>query len=133
MADHQSTFHYYAFNDSRITKFDTTGRTAKDLTGKYLMEVPKNQCFAGIYYNSRILQASLVFNYKGPQWSDDENTQQTPGYSTFDMKIGKTFFNQLTASLVVQDIFNTRYYDSKGNISPGRFFMLNLSFRFSKS
>lgn len=123
----------YAYNDSRIVAFDTTGRVAKDLNGKYLMEVPKNQVFAGIYYNSHILQASLVFNYKGPQWTDDENTQETAGYSTFDLKIGKTFFKAITAALIVQDIFDNRYLDSKGNISPGRFFMLNLSYRFIKS
>jgi iron complex outermembrane recepter protein len=123
----------YAYNDSRITKFDTTGRVAKDLTGKFLMEVPVNQAFSGLFYNSRLLSATVVFNYKGAQWSDDENTQKTPAYSTFDIKIGKTFINHLTASLVVQDIFNTRYYDSKGNISPGRFFMLNLSYHFIKS
>jgi len=123
----------YAYNDSRIVAFDTTGRIAKDLTGKYLMEVPKNQAFAGIYYNSHILQASLVFNYKGAQWTDDENTRKTDGYSTFDLKVGKTFFRALTTSLIVQDIFNIRYIDSKGNISPGRFFMLNLSYQFIKS
>ena len=123
----------YAFNDSRITEFDTTGYESKDLTGKFLMEVPLNQAFAGIFYSGEILSASLVFNYKDSQWSDDENTQKTPAYSTFDMKIGKTFLNHLTASLVIQDVFNTRYYDSKGNISPGRFFMLNLSYRFMKS
>jgi iron complex outermembrane receptor protein len=121
----------YAFNDSRITEFDTVGKGAKDLSGKYLMEVPKNQAFAGIYYSSRILQASLVFNYHGAQYSDDENTLLTPDYNTFDMKIGKTFFHKLTASLVIQDIFDTPYYDSKGNISPGRFIMFNLSYSFT--
>jgi outer membrane receptor protein involved in Fe transport len=122
----------YAFNDSRITAFDTTGWEAKDLTGKFLMEVAKHQAFAGIYYSSKILQASLVFNYKGPQYSDDENTQQTPGYNIFDLRIGRTFFNKLSASLIIQDIFDTRYYDSKGNISPGRFLMLNLSYQITK-
>jgi len=122
----------YAFNDSRITKFDTSGHVAKDLSGKYLMEVPRNQAFAGIYYSSRIMLASLTFNYKSSVWNDDENTLQTPGYSTFDMKVGKTFFKQLTVNLVIQDIFNTRYYDSKGNISPGRFFMLNVAYSLTK-
>jgi outer membrane receptor protein involved in Fe transport len=121
----------YAFNDSRITDFDTTGTEAKDLEGNFLMEVPMHQAFAGLYYSSRILQASLVFNYKDAQWSDDENTLQTPAYSTFDIRVGKTFFEHLNASVIIQDLFNTRYYDSKGNISPGRFFMLNLSYRFA--
>jgi iron complex outermembrane recepter protein len=123
----------YAFNDSRIAEFDTTGYESKDLTGKFLMEVPMNQAFAGLFYSGKIFSASLVFNYKDAQWSDDENTQKTPAYSTFDMKIGKTFINYLTASLVIQDVFNNRYFDAKGNISPGRFFMLNLSYRFMKS
>lgn len=123
----------YAFNDSRITAFDTTGRTGKDLTGKFLMEVPMNQAFAGLYYSSNILQASLVFNYHGYQWSDDENTQKTPGYSTFDFKVSKNFLRTFNASLVVQDIFDVRYYDSKGEISPGRFFMLSLAWRFKTS
>ena len=121
----------YAYNNSQITKFDTVGKAAKDLTGKYLMEVPFNQVFAGVYYSSRILQASLIFNARGAQWSDDENTTKTPGYNIFDLKVGKTFFNKLNVSVVIQDIFNTRYYDSKGDISPGRFFMLNLSYRFA--
>jgi iron complex outermembrane receptor protein len=121
----------YAWNDSRITGFDTTGRAAKDLTGKFLMEVPVNQVFAGIYYKRNTFHSSLVFNYKSAQWSDDENTQQTPGYSTFDFKIGKIFLKSFNVNLVIQDIFDTPYYDSKGNISPGRFFMLNLSYDFS--
>jgi len=122
----------YAYNDSRITEFETTAGEDKDLTGKFLMEVPENQAFAGLYYSSRILQASVIFNYKGPMWSDDENTQQTPAYSIFDLRIGRTFFNKISASLIMQDIFNARYYDSKGNISPGRFIMLNLSYQFIK-
>jgi iron complex outermembrane receptor protein len=121
----------YAFNDSRVTAFDTTGKQAKDLTGTFLVEVPRNQAYGGIYYNSNILQASVVVNYKSSQWNDDENTLKTPGYTIFDLKVGKVLFHQLSVNLVVQDVFNTRYYDSKGNISPGRFFMLNLSYRFN--
>jgi outer membrane receptor protein involved in Fe transport len=121
----------YAFNNSIIKEFDTTGHPGKDISGNFIVEVPKNQCFAGLYYRDRTFQSSLIFNIKGPQWSDDENTLQTPGYHTFDFKIGKSFFNNIFANLVVQDIFDTRYYDSKGNISPGRFFMLSLSYRFN--
>lgn len=123
----------YAFNDSRITAFDTVGKQAKDLTGKYLVEVPRNQAYTGIYYNSRILQASLVYNYKGPVWNDDENTLQTAGYGIFDVKVGKLFFQTLNINFIIQDIFNTQYLDSKGNFSPGRFFILNVSYKFTHS
>jgi iron complex outermembrane receptor protein len=131
ITDRLSATANYAWNYSRIESFDTTGHPGKDITGNYIVEVPKNQCFAGIYYRDRSFQSSLIFNIKGPQWSDDENSFQTPGYHTFDFKIGKSFFDHLIANLVIQDIFDTRYYDSKGNVSPGRFFMLSLACRFN--
>lgn len=121
----------YAFNNSKIRSFDTTKRIAKDLTGKFLMEVPVHQFFAGVFYNSSLLQSSIVYSYNGSQWNDDENTLKASSYNTFDFKIGKSF-KAFSANLIIQDLFNTRYYDSKGNISPGRFFMLNLSYHFKK-
>ena len=117
----------YAYNDSRITNFDTTGRVAKDLTGKFLMEVPENQFSAGLFHHSKIIDGSIVYNYKDSQWIDDENTQKSPSYSTVDVKAGKVF-NKFNISLTIQDIFNSRYLDSKGYISPGRFFMLSFSY-----
>ena len=97
------------------------------------MEVPRNQGSAGIFWNNRIVQASLTCNYRDYQWSDDENTLKTPGYIIFDLKLGHTFFRQVNVNCIIQDIFNTRFLDSKGDLSPGRFFMLNLAYRFSKS
>ena len=122
----------YAFNDSRITKYNSPNDD-KDLSGKFIMEVPRNQFSSGLFWNNRYVQISLTYTYRDFQWSDDENTQKTPGYSLFDLKLGHTFFRNLNVSCVIQDIFNARFYDSKGNLSPGRFFMLNLGYRFTKS
>ena len=122
----------YAFNDSRISEFSSPNDD-KDLSGKFIMEVPRNQGSAGIFWNNRIVQASLTCNYRDYQWSDDENTLKTPGYIIFDLKLGHTFFRQVNVNCIIQDIFNTRFLDSKGDLSPGRFFMLNLAYRFSKS
>jgi iron complex outermembrane receptor protein len=119
----------YAFNDSRITSFNSPVDN-KDLTGKYIVEVPRNQAFAGIWWNNPIVQVTLTFNYKDFQWNDDENTVQTGPSNTFDLRLGHTFAEQFTVSATMQDIFNTRYYDSKGNLSPGRFIMLNLAYGF---
>ncbi|HLN54236.1 MAG TPA: TonB-dependent receptor [Lentimicrobium sp.] len=121
----------YAYNDSRITDFDTTGWIAKNLSGKFLMEVPENQFFAGLFYDSKILNATIVFNYKDSQWVDDENTQKSPAYNTVNLKIGRDF-RPFNASITVMDLFDSRYLDSKGNISPGRFFMINISYSFLK-
>lgn len=122
----------YAFNDSKITSFDSPVE-GKDLTGKYIVEVPRNQVYAGVTWNNRYLQVTLTFNYKDFQYNDDENTQTTPASNTFDLRLGHTFMNRLTLSFTMQDIFNTRYYDSKGNLSPGRFMMLNLAWNFIKN
>jgi iron complex outermembrane receptor protein len=122
----------YSFNDSRITSFDSPVEN-KDLTGKFIVEVPRNQVFAGIWWNNRIIQVTLTFNFKDFQWNDDENTLKTPSSNTFDLRLGHIFAKKLTVSATVQDIFNTRYYDSKGNLSPGRFIMLNVGYGFLKT
>ncbi len=122
----------YAFNDSKITSFNSP-RDDKDLGGKYIVEVPRNQAFAGIWWNNRYVQVTLTFNYKSYVWNDDENTQQTPASNTFDLRLGHTFFEKYTVSATMQDIFNTRYYDSKGNLSPGRFIMINLAYAFKSN
>ena len=119
----------YSFNDSKITSF-TPPREDKDLSGKYIVEVPRNQAFAGIWWNNRIIQVTLTFNYKDFQWNDDENTLKTAPSNTFDLRLGHIFAKKFTVSATMQDIFNTRYYDSKGNLSPGRFIMLNLGYGF---
>ncbi len=120
----------YAYNNSTITDFDTTGRVAKDLSGKFLMEVPLNQFFAGLFYSSKLFNAALVYNYHDSQWIDDENTQESPSYNIVDFKASKNF-SAFSAGFTLQDIFDSRYLDSKGNISPGRFFMINISYRFN--
>ncbi|MBE0646510.1 MAG: TonB-dependent receptor [Bacteroidales bacterium] len=122
----------YAYNDSRITKFDTLKNPGKDLSGKYLMEVPDNQAFAGVLFTPRWLSAALTCRYLGPQWIDDENTAKTNGYFTMDFKVSHIFFDQLTAGITIQDLMNRQWVDSKGQLSPGRFILLNLSYRFTK-
>jgi iron complex outermembrane receptor protein len=120
----------YSFNDSRITSFYSPV-DSKDLTGKYIVEVPRNQVFAGIWWNNPIVQVTLTFNFKDFQWNDDENTLKTRSSNTFDLRLGHIFAEKLTVSATMQDVFNTRYYDSKGNLSPGRFIMLNVAYAFN--
>lgn len=122
----------YAFNDSRITRFDTTNNPGKDLSGKFLMEVPANQVFAGLIFTPEWLSATLTCRYVGSQWIDDENTVQTHGYLTMDMKASHTFFRHLTAGITIQDLLNRQWTDSKGQLSTGRYILLNLTYRFVK-
>ncbi len=122
----------YAYNDSRIIRFDTTKNPGKDLSGKFLMEVPANQAFAGLIFTPKWLSAALTGRYVGSQWIDDENTAQTLGYFTIDLKASHTFFNRITTGITIQDLLNRQWTDSKGQLSTGRYILLNLSCRFTK-
>ena len=69
----------------------------------------------------------------GSQWIDDENTAQSPGYWTIDLKVSHTFFRCLNLALQVQDLFDRQWTDDKGLLSPGRYCLLSLTYTFSGS
>jgi len=93
------------------------------------MEVPPHQAFAGLIFTPRWFTASVTCRYVGKQWIDDANTAQTPDYFTIDLKASHTFFNQLTLGITIQDLLNRQWVNNKGQLNPGRFIMLNLSYR----
>ena len=62
------------------------GYIAKDLTGKYIIDVPPYQVFSGFMFKSRIVNFSATYKYKGETWADDENTIKVDAYSLIDAK-----------------------------------------------
>lgn len=123
-----SLFANYSYNHSQIKDFDTTLFVAKDLTNKFLIDVPLHHVFAGFIYRSKILNFSLVYKYVSSTWADDENTVKVDGYSLYDAKISRKFFGHLNASLTVENIFNKLYLDSKGMLPPGRFIITSVGY-----
>ncbi len=119
----------YAFNYSKIKSF-TVLQNDKDLTNKFLMEVPKNQVFSSLEWKTKNLNVIFSYNFRDKQFIDDENTQESDIHSTFDFKISTQFQEKFYISLSVQDIFNQRFTDGKGNLSPGRFFISNFIYKF---
>jgi iron complex outermembrane receptor protein len=118
----------YAYNHSIISEFMLTSYTGKDLTGKYLMEVAPNQAFSKICWRNSWVPVSVTCNLTDTQWNDDENTISTPGYYQLDAKLLRNFGKHCTASLIIKDLLDMPHIDSKGNISPGRFFMCSISY-----
>ncbi len=119
----------YTFNSSKIAKFTVTDTgTTKDITGNYLVNVPKNIITGAFIWNNRIVNIALTAKFVDKQWIDDENTQQLNSYFDFDIKLQHTFYNKIGCALTVQDILNKRTLDSKGLLSPGRFILLEVSF-----
>lgn len=119
----------YTYNSSKIKEFDNQ-EYEKDLSGKYLIEIPAHQAFAGLYWNNRIVNTAIIYHYIGTMWADDENTQQLDDYSLVDIRISRTFKQHIFAGLNVQDIFDVVYIDKKGRLSPGRFITFELGYRF---
>ena len=125
-----SFFANYTFNHSQIKDFDTTIFISKNLTDKFLIDVPTHRIFSGFIYKSNLFNASMVHKYVSASWADDENTIKVKGYSLFDAKISKKVFSDFNISIIAENIFNTVYLDSKGMLPPGRFFLASIQYSF---
>jgi len=119
----------YSFNNSTIKDFK--GKTEeKDLTGKYLIEVPKHMVYISASWNNRYFNTTLTYNYISSQWYDDENTILIKDYHTVDLQLSKEFFKKINVSLNIQNILDDAYIDRKGYLSPGRFILAEVAYKF---
>jgi len=119
-------------NYKRISDNDTI-----DLSGKYFTDVPEHIISSGINWNHSILNGSILYRFTGPMFINDRNTldevlQMTryPGYSTLDLKIWKQLFHSLKVTVSIQNLFDTKYYDSKYAVCPGRFITASVTYKF---
>jgi outer membrane receptor protein involved in Fe transport len=120
----------YAYNHSTINQFNDQGDSEKDLTGKYLIEVPKHMAYAGIGWNNKYFNTTISYNFISSQWYDDENTILLEAYDTIDLLISKEFGKHFYASLTIQNILDNEYIDRKGYLSPGRYITGEIRYRF---
>jgi iron complex outermembrane recepter protein len=120
----------YAYNHSVIKDFDTVKFVAKDLSGKFLMEVPENRFTASANWKNPYFNAMVFCEYTGPMYTDDENLLQQPSYYRLDAKISRVFAERYYLAFTVQNLTNTRYTDNKGNLGISRFFIAEAGYRF---
>jgi len=120
----------YAYNHSVIKKFDTVRFETKDLSGKFLMEVPEHRFTTMVNWKNRYFNSMLVYEYTGPLYTDDENLVQMPAYYRFDLKISKLLARRYFVALNIQNLTNNMYTDNKGNLGISRFIMLDAGYRF---
>ncbi len=127
----------YAHAHSEISNYEPDENSgATDLTGKYLIDVPANMAAFTVTYTNRIVNASLAGKYTGKRWVNDQNvydevvgSDQYPAYTTVDVKVWKEF-KLFYLNLTIQNIFDVKYYDSKGAVCPGRFKMAEAGVKF---
>ncbi len=120
----------YTFNSSKITEYTAPDSQDKDITGKYLIEVPKNMAYCGLSWQNKYVNTTISYNYIDSQWYDDENTIEIEAYSTLDIQFTREFVKKVTASLTIQNILDNEYIDRKGYLSPGRFITAEVSYKF---
>jgi iron complex outermembrane receptor protein len=116
----------YSYNDSKIVNFQIIDSISKDLSGKYLMEVSPHLFFAGIRFKSRIINASLTYQFIDKQFADDENIEVVDSYSLIDFRMYKKIKNHYTVYLNIDNLLDKEFIDRKGQLSPGRFITAGL-------
>jgi len=120
----------YSFNESRILEFNDPNNEDKDLSGKGLIEVPRDMVNAAINWQNPIINVMFSWHYLGKEWYDDENTQYIEPHSTFDLKLDKKFSKGIGLALTIDNIFNDMTVGRKGKLPPGRFIMFEVVFDF---
>ncbi len=119
----------YAYNHSIIKSFDTVRFVARNLSGKFLMEVPSNRLTAMLNWKNKYFSSMLVYEYTGQLYTDDENLVEMPAYYRLDAKISHVFARHYSLSLTIQNLTNNIYTDNKGNLGISRFYMLEAGWR----
>lgn len=134
-----SAFANYAYTHAVIQENEVNDPAVDyDLTGKYLTDIPVHKVGAGISWNNRIVNTTLMYKFIGEQWINDLNevedeylfTDRYPAYSIFSLRFERQIIKNLKASLNIENLFDKIYTDSNAQQCPGRFIMGSVYFNF---
>ncbi len=108
-----------------------------DLTGKFLTGVPSTTVSLSARWSNRFVNAGVVIRYQGAMWANDQNlydevvgSDRYPAYTTVDVRLSREFLDKIGVDLGMQNLLDTKFYDSKGYVCPGRFITLGAYYRF---
>jgi iron complex outermembrane recepter protein len=132
-----SLYANYTFNSAVIKDFTPKTSADRDLTGKFLANIPMQKFSIGTIIKTKYVNLSIAGKYNGSRWINDYNStdlvylnsNKYPAYFITDLKIWKSIKN-LTISFDVENVFDVIYLNSKAYLSPGRFCMIKLSYNF---
>ncbi len=128
----------YSYSYSVITDYRPLNTDDPiDLTGNHLTDVPSSTVSLTARWKNRFVNTGLLARYQGAMWVNDQNifdevtgSDRYPAYITIDLRLSRLFWEKLSVDLGVQNILDTRFYDRKGAVCPGRFITLELGYRF---
>ncbi len=133
-----SVFANYAYTHSTILAYHKiAGNDTINLAGKYFTDIPKHIFTAGVNWNNRFVNTSIFVRYNGARYINDQNVKddiflsdQYPAYTTVDVRLWREINKHFKVSLDIQDLMDTKYYDSKYAVCPGRFITAGLAYGF---
>jgi len=127
----------YAYAHSQIKDYNSPNPDDQiDLTNNYLSEVPEHMASFSANWRNKIVHVGITAKYTGQRWVNDLNQvdeivldDQYPSYTTVNLKLSKDI-RKMFVNLSVQNILDEKFYDSKGNVCPGRFITIELGVKF---
>lgn len=120
----------YTHNNSVIKKFDLKDYYGDDITGKKISEVPWHQAFVGLFWRNRYVNTTFVANYVGEMYLEEANNQIVDDYLTCDIRLSRMINENFFFALDIQNIFNNVYVDKKLRLSPGRYILVEIAYKF---
>ena len=138
LTDNISVTAAFSYSSSVITRYRTlTAADPADLTGHHLTDVPSVMAALTGRWNNRLLNIGISGRYHGSMWVNDLNvfddvvgSDSYPAYLVADLKLSRMFWKIVSVDLSVQNIFDTKFYDSKGAVCPGRFMTIEAGLHF---
>jgi len=119
----------YTLSKSKILEFNKM----PELQGKALKYSPANSSSLGFIWNNRIINTSLLANFKDKQYVNDINSLEIDSYFTIDLQLSRSFIdNKFTSSISIQDIFDNHYMETIDYLSPGRIITIKLKYKFGQ-
>lgn len=125
-------FGNYTYNISEVKEDENNPA----LEGNYLEHDPRHKIHAGVLYrNPRLVDLSLTANYYGDIYFDGENTLYESGYATVDLGMSRTFKNDITAYVNIENLFDEEYAmfrktSASDTIAPGTIVAAGLKWKF---
>ena len=121
----------YSYIDTEIREYRVFNpEIDESLIGKELVYQPRNIAYAGFLWELPWLNFYASYQYKDDQWLNDVNTEKTEAFGTIDVQVQTKVYRWISASLMVHNLLNTDYVDSRNIIAPGRMITGELRFAF---
>ncbi len=101
-----------------------------NLAGKELVFQPINLLNVGLIWQTKWFNLLATYNYKDAQWLNDANTEKIESFSTVDLQVNGRIFRGIMAAIMVHNLLDSDYIDSRNVIAPGRMITAELRFNF---